>query len=82
MPYLAGLLSNMVDRPVVDMTEIKGVYDIDLEWSVDDAAGNDLDSTPSLSTVLQEKLGLPLDIRKTPVGFYVIDHAERVPTEN
>lgn len=82
MPYLAGLLSNMVDRPVVDMTEIKGVYDIDLEWSVDDATGNNLDSTPSLSTVLQEELGLRLDTQKTPVDFYVIDHAERVPTEN
>src|SRR5665213_1407056 len=72
MPYFAGLLSNMLDRPVVDMTGMEGVYDVDLEWSVEGAAGNNLDSTPSLSTVLQEKLGLRLDSRKTAVDFYVI----------
>ncbi len=84
MVGLAGLLSNMVDRPVVDMTELKGVYDVDLEWSVDDtpertAQAND---PPSLFTALQEKLGLRLDSRKAPVDIYVIDHVERVPTEN
>ncbi len=33
---LADTLSNFMDRPVVDMTELKGSYDIDLEWSGDD----------------------------------------------
>jgi uncharacterized protein (TIGR03435 family) len=82
MPYFAGLLSNMVDHPVVDMTKSKGVFDVDLEWSVDDAAGTAPDDTVSLPTVLQEKLGLRLDRQKTPVDFYVIDHVERIPTEN
>lgn len=82
MPYFAGLLSNMLDRPVVDMTEFKGVYDIDLEWSVDDAAGRESDSTPSLPAILREKLGLRIESRKTPVDLYVINHVDRVPTEN
>ena len=76
MTYLAGLLSNMVDRPVVDMTEIKGIYDVDLEWS--DRA----DGPPSLFSAIQEVLGLRLDAVKTPVDVYVIDHVERAPTEN
>ena len=82
IPYFAGLLANMVDRPVVDMTELKGVHDVDLEWSVDDATGRDSDSAPSLSTVLQEKLGLRLASRKTPVDMYVVDHVDRIPSEN
>jgi uncharacterized protein (TIGR03435 family) len=82
MAYFAGLLSNMLDRPVVDVTELKGVYDVDLQWSADQASGGDLDSTPSLFTVLQEKMGLRLDPRKMPVDFYVIDHVMRLPTEN
>ena len=82
MVGFSGLLSNMLDRPVVDMTELKGVYDVDLEWSVDDATGSQPDDPPSLFTVLREKLGLRLESRKTPVDFYVIDHVERVPTEN
>jgi uncharacterized protein (TIGR03435 family) len=35
MAYLAGLLSNRPDRPVVDTTNIRGIYDVDLEWSPD-----------------------------------------------
>lgn len=82
MPYLAGLLSNMLDRPVVDMTELRGTYDVDLEWSADEAIGANFDGPPSLFTVLRESLGLRLDSRKTPVDLYVIDHVERLPTEN
>jgi len=82
MPYFAGLLSNMLDRPVSDMTELRGLYDVDLEWSADEAVGTNFDGPPSLFTVIQEKLGLRLDSRKTPVDLYVIDHVERLPTEN
>jgi uncharacterized protein (TIGR03435 family) len=82
MPYLAGLLSNMLDHPVVDMTELKGVFDVDLEWSVDNATAGPLDDAASLPTVLREKLGLRIERRRMPVDFYVIDHVERVPTEN
>jgi uncharacterized protein (TIGR03435 family) len=82
MPFFAGLLSNMLDRPVVNMTELDGVYDVDLEWSADDAEGPEPDSAPSLSMVLQEKMGLRLDSRKTQADLYVIDHVDRVPTEN
>jgi uncharacterized protein (TIGR03435 family) len=79
MPYLAGLLSNMLDRPVVNMTELSGRYDVDLDWS--DTALQ-ADDTPTLFTAIQEKLGLRLEARKTPVDIYVIDHVERVPTAN
>ena len=36
----------------------------------------------SLFTAIQEKLGLKLDPQKAPVDLYVIDHAEKVPSEN
>jgi uncharacterized protein (TIGR03435 family) len=80
MPYFAGLLSNMLDRPVLDMTGLRGVYEVDLEWSTDE--GVDSGGPPSLFTALQEKLGLRLGNRKTPVDVYVIDHAERLPAAN
>jgi uncharacterized protein (TIGR03435 family) len=40
------------------------------------------DSAPSLFVALPEQLGLKLESRKGPVEFLVIDHAEKVPTEN
>jgi uncharacterized protein (TIGR03435 family) len=82
MPYLAGLLANMLDRPVVDMTEIEGIYDVDLEWSPEVDGASQLPDAPSLFAALQEKLGLRLESRRTPVDIYVIDHLERVPSEN
>jgi uncharacterized protein (TIGR03435 family) len=82
MPYFAGLLSNMVDRPVVDMTELTGVFDVDLEWSADDTTGSEPGSPPSLSAALGETLGLRLESRKTAVDLFVIDHMDRLPTQN
>jgi uncharacterized protein (TIGR03435 family) len=37
---------------------------------------------PSLFTAIQEQLGLKLESRKAPVDIVVIDHIEKVPTEN
>jgi uncharacterized protein (TIGR03435 family) len=34
---LADTLSRMMDRPVLDMTGIKGTFDIDMEWTADGA---------------------------------------------
>ncbi|SPF51374.1 hypothetical protein SBA4_4630001 [Candidatus Sulfopaludibacter sp. SbA4] len=33
-------------------------------------------------TGLQEELGLKLESRKMPLDLLIIDHAEKVPTEN
>jgi uncharacterized protein (TIGR03435 family) len=39
MAGLTNTLSNMLDRPVVDMTEIQGTYDISLELASDELVG-------------------------------------------
>jgi uncharacterized protein (TIGR03435 family) len=36
MPKLAEALSSMTDRPIVDLTELSGVYDIAMVWESDD----------------------------------------------
>jgi uncharacterized protein (TIGR03435 family) len=101
---LAAALSQMLDRPVVDLSGIKGTYDIDLEWVPDEhessaltkmrimggPAGGGAEAhgeTPdpngqSIFGALQEKLGLRLEGRKSPVDILVVDAAEKVPTEN
>jgi uncharacterized protein (TIGR03435 family) len=76
---LAGMLSRPAGRPVVDATGLKGNYDITLDYAPEGAADSSL---PSLFTALQEQLGLKLVPRKVPAGMLVIDHVERVPTEN
>ena len=72
-------------RPVLDLTGLTGVYDIDLQWTPDEtqfggkAKADDLGG-PSIYAALQE-LGLRLEARKGAVEVIVIDHVER-PSEN
>lgn len=83
MERLALLLSRFERETVVDQTGLKGLFDVRLEWTPDDsAAQNDATSGPSIFAALQEQLGLRLERRKGPVDVVVVDHVEKVPTEN
>jgi uncharacterized protein (TIGR03435 family) len=84
MAFLADLMARNLGETVVDRTRIKGVYDFELRWTSDDqnASGSDADAAPSLFTALQETLGPRLQSQKVPVEMVVVDHVERVPTEN
>ena len=91
MPRLAGVFRSRVDRPVLDRTDLAGVYDLELEWSSDlglqqapagSAGVSELTADGlSLFTALQEQLGLKLDATQAPVDVIVIDSAER-PTSH
>ena len=81
---------------VVDATRLKGKYDIDMKWGVDVAwllemAGRrdqiaELPDTgptgPTLIRAVQDQLGLKLNSKKGLGDFVVVDHVEKVPTEN
>jgi uncharacterized protein (TIGR03435 family) len=104
IPMLTDAISRFTDRPVIDMTELKGTFDIDLGFRPDGQPGGpgffgpgggprpegagegksapDNADAPSIFTAVQETLGLKLEGRKSPVDILIIDHAERVPTEN
>jgi uncharacterized protein (TIGR03435 family) len=88
------LLSQNVQRIVVDRTGLTGTYDIDLTWTpeqIPQARGDappgapalpPIDPNgPSLFTALQEQLGLKLDSTRGPVDVLVVDKVER-PTED
>jgi uncharacterized protein (TIGR03435 family) len=77
-----------LERPVVDRTGLKGRYDFDLEFAIDETLfggalgkGSEDSTKPSLFAALQEQLGLKLEGTRGPVATVVIDHAGR-PTEN
>jgi len=74
----ADLLSSRLDRPVIDATELKGVYSFHLEWST---TGGD-ESGPSIFTAIQEQLGLVLHPSTDQIEILVIDKAERIPIPN
>jgi uncharacterized protein (TIGR03435 family) len=113
MDGLATQLSNRFDRPVVDLTGLKGKYDLRLRYDPSSMPGGrggasmmggmmikdgpglgpaggdpgsrsapDRDPPPSIFNALQEQLGLKLEAKKGPVDLLVIDHVQRMPTEN
>jgi len=88
MEMLAKALSNQGYGPIMDATGLKGEYEISLSWAADRGMAqtppSDAASTPraDLLTALRESLGLKLEPRKGATDVLVIDHIERVPTEN
>jgi len=78
-PSLVRMLSLELQRPVLDKTGLKGIYDFSLEWTPDDRLG--VEHGPSLFVAIQEQLGLkllPSNEQTAPVQVLVVDHAERV----
>jgi len=96
MDMLARALSRAGYGPIVNATGLDGRYEIDLTWAPEAAFGPKgtsgsgvepgvlqvLTPTVDLFSALRQSLGLRLEPRKTPVDFLVVDHVERVPTEN
>ena len=91
MDYFAWRLGQMLDRPVIDLTKLKGGYDFSLAYTRDLPPGLNegalingapIDTSgPTIFQALRQQLGLRLDAQKGPVEVFVIDHVEK-PTEN
>lgn len=76
---IAGVVAHRVGQPVVNKTGLTGKYDFKLSYApADDSTSN----LPDFFTALQEQLGLKLQPEKVSVNFLVIDHVDKVPTEN
>ena len=81
MDMLADLLSRLVRQPVQDQTSLAGVFDVKLEWTPEQADPT-VGGPGSIFTAVQEQLGLKLQAQKITIDALVVDHADRVPTEN
>jgi len=93
---LLQVLSQTLNRTVVDKTDLKGEYDFTLKWTPEPGQGPGLlgvgppgpdalppvdTNGPSIFTAIQEQLGLRLESAKGPVEMIVIDGVEK-PTDN
>lgn len=74
MQQLAGALQGYVGDPVLDETGLTGLYDLNLDFTVDE---NMSAEGPRIFEAVQEQLGLKLEGRKGPVEVIVIDHMEK-----
>ena len=80
---LANTLRLIVEKPVLDRTELRGRFDIDLDWAPGLSTGDRAEAVDRLSifTALEEQLGLRLRPDRALQEVLVIDDIDR-PTEN
>jgi len=91
LDYAAFQMAQQVDRPVIDMTGLKGGYDFTLSFTANLPAGfpeggkingEDPDTSgPTIFQAVKQQLGLELKPDKGPVNVIVIDHVEK-PSAN
>lgn len=98
MADTAARLGNNLRMPVIDKTGLAGRYDFTLDYAIDLSAialpplggggpappGADTRSAPGsdLASAVEKQLGLKLSRAKAPLDVIIVDHIERVPTEN
>jgi uncharacterized protein (TIGR03435 family) len=89
MLAFAGFLTGRLGRPVLDNTKLKGTFDFTLSLSasqgqkgIEETKRAMFQSDPSLWMDAIDSVGLKLESKKAPVDFLVVDHAEKVPSEN
>jgi uncharacterized protein (TIGR03435 family) len=92
MDELANALTGAVgsEQLVVDRTNLGGRFDVDLTWSSEPLRTSGANAAPgaaspddgvTLSTAVQEQLGLKLVLRREPIDAVVVDYIER-PSPN
>jgi uncharacterized protein (TIGR03435 family) len=77
MAELAIVLQYYVDLPVIDQTGLKGRYDFNLKWTMQNAQETAPDAPPSLFTAIQEQIGLKLGRVTAPADVLVVDKVTR-----
>ena len=82
MSDLAAFVENFTDRPVLDKTQIRGLYRFETKgWLPMDPSSYDPNSPavvgrPTISEMFEE-LGLRMEPQKAAVDVYVIEHIEK-----
>jgi len=77
MKLLAATLQGWIGDTVVDATGLTGLFDLNLDFNVDEGKP---DEGPTIFEAVQ-RLGLKLEARRGPVEVVVIDHVEK-PSAN
>ena len=90
-----GGMAGMIQASCAKMTmaDLAGTYDFELNWTGraalegrHRAADGNIITEPvgglSMFDALQAQLGLKLESRKHPMPVIVVDHVERIPTDN
>jgi uncharacterized protein (TIGR03435 family) len=74
---LADMLSPLLEKPILDETGLKGMFEVRLHWTPEDKSATT--GGASIFSALRQQLGLRLVEKNAEVQVLVIDHLERNP---
>jgi len=81
LSLLVGVLQREFDRPLIDGTDLTGLYDFELRWHASATGLRQDDARPddsvTLEIALREQLGLKLESQRAPMRAVVVDQIER-----
>jgi len=77
--WLARVLEGprLLNAPVLDATQLSGVFDFKVEWAPDDVSGAAGYLGLAIAAALEDQIGLKLEPRKMPLEVIVVDSAAR-----
>jgi uncharacterized protein (TIGR03435 family) len=78
---LNDTFSRLLERVIVNRTDMKGDFDFTLDLATDETRPNPLDPS-MIITAIRNQLGLVVKSTKAPVDYLVIDNAEKVVAGN
>jgi uncharacterized protein (TIGR03435 family) len=81
MDNLAGYLTSRMWTAVTNDTGLTGHYDFTLDF-LPDGTPPENTTAPDLPEALRDELGLRLDTKTAPADFLVVDHADKIPTQD
>jgi uncharacterized protein (TIGR03435 family) len=90
-PGVQAYANALIAAKVIDKTGLNGLYDFTVEYAGTPAPGGShpaplpdgqTDTAPYLFDALQDQLGLKLEEKKAKLDVLVIDHVDKIPTEN
>jgi uncharacterized protein (TIGR03435 family) len=95
---VASMLAAQLGQPVHDATGLTGKYDFSLFWATESSGArpaggaivsgspisalSDSEGGPTLQSAIQGQLGLKLEQKKGTIEMLIVDHAEKMPTDN
>jgi uncharacterized protein (TIGR03435 family) len=79
---LARFVATQAGVPVKDMTSLKGKYDFSIRFAQGSDGAATIPEAPLLLDALPQQLGIRIEKRNGTARVFVVDHVEKVPSEN
>jgi uncharacterized protein (TIGR03435 family) len=77
MKAFAQMLSGILGQLAVDQTELSGVFEIAVDWTMNEDIPVPGETEDTIFKAVEAQLGLKLEQKKMPLEVLIVDHADK-----